>query len=199
MKNIYTILSEIGIEIPEEKKTEFDKAVIANYKTIAEVEKITTARDNYKSQLETAQNTLKEFDGVDVKELQGKIEILNDNLKNKETEYQNKIAEIEFNSVLESAISKSGAKNAKAVKALLDLDTLKLSKNQAEDITKALEIVKSENDFMFTSDEPFQNPVRDTGNPPPNGVTKEMFAKMGYSERLKLKKSDPKKYEQLKG
>lgn len=199
MKNIYTILSEIGIEIPEEKKTEFDKAVIANYQTIAEVEKITTARDNYKSQLETAQNTLKEFDGVDVKELQGKIEILNDNLKNKETEYQNKIAEIEFNSVLESAISKSGAKNAKAVKALLDLDTLKLSKNQAEDITKALEIVKSENDFMFTSDEPFQNPVRDTGNPPPNGVTKEMFAKMGYSERLKLKKSDPKKYEQLKG
>lgn len=51
---------------------------------------------------------------------------------------------------------------------------------------------------MFTSDEPFKNPVKDTGNPP-TGVTKEMFAKMGYSERLNLKKSDPKKYEQLKG
>lgn len=199
MKNIYKILSEIGIEIPEEKKTEFDKAVIANYKTIAEVEKITTARDNYKSQLETAQNALKEFDGVDVKELQGKIEILNNDLKTKETEYQNKIADMEFNSILDGTITKIGAKNAKAVKALLDLDTLKSSKNQAEDITKALEIVKSENDFMFTSDEPFQNPVRDTGNLPPNGVTKEMFAKMGYSERLKLKKSDQKKYEQLKG
>ncbi len=199
MKNIYTILSEIGIEIPEEKRTEFDKSVIANYQTIAEVEKITTARDNYKSQLETAQNALKEFDGVDVKELQGKIEILNNDLKTKETEYQNKIADMEFNSILDGAITKIGAKNAKAVKALLDLDTLKSSKNQAEDITKALENIKSENDFMFTSDEPFQNPVRDTGNPPPNGVTKEMFAKMGYSERLKLKKSDPKRYEQLKG
>lgn len=153
MKNIYTILSEIGIEIPEEKKTEFDKAVIANYKTIAEVEKITTARDNYKSQLETAQNTLKEFDGVDVNDLQGKIEILNNDLKIKETEYQDKIAEIEFNSVLDSAILKSGAKNAKAVKALLldNIDTLKSSKNQAEDITKALENIKSENDFMFES------------------------------------------------
>ena len=199
MKNIYTILSEIGIEIPEEKRTEFDKSVIANYQTIAEVEKITTARDNYKSQLETAQNALKEFDGVDVKELQGKIEILNNDLKTKETEYQNKIADMEFNSILDGAITKIGAKNAKAVKALLDLDTIKSSKNQAEDITKALENIKSENDFMFTSDEPFQNPVRDTGNPPPNGVTKEMFAKMGYSERLKLKKSDPKRYEQLKG
>lgn len=199
MKNIHTLLSEIGIEIPENKKTEFDKAVAENYKTVAEVNKITAARDNYKEQFETAQTALKEFDGVDVKELNGKIKTLEETLSTKETEFQNKIADMEFSSILDSAISKSGAKNAKAVKALLDLDTLKSSKNQAEDITKALEIVKSENDFMFTSDEPFQNPVRDTGNPPPNGVTKEMFAKMGYSERLKLKKSDPKKYEQLKG
>lgn len=59
MKNIYTLLSEIGITVPEEKKADFDKAVLANYKTVAEVEKITTARDNYKSQLETAQTALK--------------------------------------------------------------------------------------------------------------------------------------------
>ena len=106
---------------------------------------------------------------------------------------------MEFNSVLDGAISKSGARNATAVKALLDLDSLKTSKNQADDITKALESVKSENGYMFGSDEPFQNPVKDTGNPIPAGITKEMFAKMGYSERLNLKKSDPQKYEQLKG
>lgn len=164
MKNIHTLLSEIGIEIPEEKKAEFDKTLLANYKTVAEVEKITTARDNYKSQLETAQNALKEFEGVDVKDLQGKIENLNNELKTKETEYQNKIADMEFNSVLDGAITKSGARNAKAVKALLDLEALKSSKNQAEDISKALETVKSENDFMFTSQEPFKNPVGDTGN-----------------------------------
>lgn len=173
---------------------DINSADIGNAKKKLEVE-----RDNYKSQLETAQTALEEFDGVDVKDLQGKIETLNNDLKTKETEYQNKIAEMEFNSVLDGAISKIGAKNAKAVKALLDLDTLKASKNQAEDITKALETVKSENDFMFTSDEPFKNPVRGTGNPPANGITKEMFAKMGYSERLNLKKSDPQKYEQLKG
>ena len=80
-------------------------------------------------------------------------------------EYQNKIADMEFNAVLESAITKSGAKNPKAVRGLLDLDTLKASKNQADDITKALETVKSENDYMFTSKEPIKNPVKDTGNP----------------------------------
>lgn len=164
MKNIHTLLSEFNITIPEEKKAEFDKAVIANYKTIAEVEKITAARDNYKSQLETAQTALKKFEGVDVESLKGEIEKLNTDLKNKESEYQTKIADMEFNSVLDGAISKSGAKNATAVKTLLDLDSLKTSKNQADDITKALESVKSENGYMFGSDEPFQNPVKGTGN-----------------------------------
>lgn len=154
MKNIQTLLNEIGVEIPEDKKLDFETAFNENYKTIAEVEKIRTARDNYKSQLETAQTTLKEFDGVDVKELNGKIKALEETLSTKETEYQNKLAEMEFSSVLDSAISKSGAKNAKAVKALLldDIEALKSSKNQAEDVTKALENIKSENDFMFESD-----------------------------------------------
>lgn len=128
--------------------------------------KLEAERDNYKSQLETAQNALKEFDGVDVKELRGKIDTLTNDLAAKETEYQNKIADMEFNSVLDSTIAKSGARNAKAVKALLldDLDSLKASKNQADDIAKALETIKSENDFMFMSEEPFKNPVKDTGN-----------------------------------
>lgn len=91
MKNIHTLLSEIGITIPDEKKAEFDKAVLANYKTFAEVEKITTARDNYKSQLETAQTALKEFEGVDVENLKSEIAKLNISLKDKETEYQTKI------------------------------------------------------------------------------------------------------------
>lgn len=185
MKNIYEILKEVGVEIPEDKKKAFDSALEESYKTVAEVEKIRTARDNYKSQLEIAQTALKEFDGIDVKELNGKIKALEETISTKETEYQNKLADMEFSSVLDSAISKSGAKNAKAVKALLDLDTLKSSKNQAEDITKALESVKSENDFMFTSDEPFKNPVGDTGNP--NIADK----KMTLSEAMKFKNEHP--------
>lgn len=164
MKNITTLLSEVGIEIPEDKKTAFETAFKENYTTVTEVEKLTTARDNYKTQLETAQATLKEFEGVNVKELQGKIQALTSDLQSKQTEYEAKIADMEFNSVLSSAISKSGAKNSKAVMALLDIDTLKTSKNQADDISKALEQVKAENDYMFTSDEPIKNPVHNTGN-----------------------------------
>lgn len=180
MKNIFEILSGIGVEVPEDKKSDLETALKESYMTVSEVKKITTARDNYKNQLDTAQTALKEFEGVDVKELRGKIETLTNDLATKEKEYQDKIADMEFNAVLDSAITKSGARNAKAVKALLDLDSLKTSKNQADDITKALESVKSENDYMFSSNEPFQNPVKDTGNSQVKGKRMSLIDAMKY-------------------
>lgn len=163
MKNIFTLLSEIGVELPEDKKTDFETAFNENYKTVSEVDKIRTARDNYKSQLDTAQNTLKEFEGVDVKDLQNKIATLNADLAKKDDDYKQQIADMEFNNILNSAISASGAKNAKAVKPFLDIEILKESKNQAEDIKSALETVKTENDYLFNSDEPIKSPVKSTG------------------------------------
>ena len=125
-------------------------------------EKIEAERDNYKSQLETAQTALKDFEGVDVKDLKGKVDTLTADLTAKETEYQNKLADMEFNSKLESLITGSGAKNAKAVKALLDLESIKSSKNQDTDLQTALETCKKDNGYMFGVNEPFANPVAPT-------------------------------------
>lgn len=204
MKNIFEILSANGIEVPEDKKDAVTKSVAENYKTIAEHERvknrIEVERDNYKDSLETAQNALKEFEGVDVKDLQGKVSQLTQSLADKENEFNEKIAEMEFNLVIENAINASGAKNAKAVKALLDIEALKDSKNQVEDIKNALEAVKAENDYMFGSNEPINNViVRNTGDNQNSGVSKEAFAKMGYTERLELKRTNPEKYNELKG
>ena len=33
MKNIYEIMKSFGLEVPEDKKADFDKAVLENYKT----------------------------------------------------------------------------------------------------------------------------------------------------------------------
>ena len=87
MKNIEEILTSVGITVPEDKKGDFEAAFNENYKTVSEAEKLRTARDNYKSQLETAQNALKEFEGVDVKDLQGKIDKLNNDLAQKDSDY----------------------------------------------------------------------------------------------------------------
>ena len=76
MKNIYTILEEVGLTVPEDKKQSFDTAVRENYKTVSEYEKAVNARDNFKSQLDTANNTISELEKNkgDVAALQAEID-----------------------------------------------------------------------------------------------------------------------------
>lgn len=121
--------------------------------------KLEAERDNYKEQLTTAKNALKEFEGVDVKELNGKIAQLTADLTRKDDEYRQKLADMEFEGVLNDAIRSSSARDAVSVRANLDLAALKASKNQAEDIKSAIEKVKTEKSFLFGSDEPILNPV----------------------------------------
>lgn len=188
-------LEGLGLE-----KEVIDRIMDENGKDIENAKsKLETERDNYKSQFETAQNALKEFEGVDVKDLQGKITQLNSDLAQKEADYNAKIADMEFNGKLDGIISQSGAKNAKAVRALLDIETLKASKNQDADLQAAIDTCKAENDFLFESKEPIKHPVGPTNGNMPTGLTKEAFSKMGYMERLKLKQENPEQYNEMRG
>ncbi len=85
----------------------------------------------------------------DIEKIQSQLDETKKKLSDTETQYQTKISDMQFNSILDTAISASKARNSKAVKALLDLETLKSSKNQSEDIKSALEKIKSENDYLF--------------------------------------------------
>ena len=136
-------------------------------------------------QLTEAKESLKSFEGVDVSALNGKITELTNSLAAKESEYNQKIADMEFDAALETAISASGAKNSKAVRALLDLDALKASKNRDGDIKAALDTVKGENDYMFKSDEPINNPTGTVNTTPAPGK------KMSLIEAMKYKNAHP--------
>lgn len=116
-------------------------------------------RDNYKGQLETAQTALKEFEGVDIKELQGKIQTLTKDMATKEAEYQGKIADMQFTDLLKGEIQKRGGRNEKAIMGILDVNALKESKDQSKDITAALDAIKESDAYLFGSDEPIDNPV----------------------------------------
>lgn len=116
-------------------------------------------RDNYKGQLETAQTALKEFEGVDVKDLQGKVQTLTNDLAAKESEYQAKIADMQFADLLKGEIQKRGGRNEKAIMGILDVDSLKGSKNQSQDIAAALDSIKESDAYLFGSDEPINNSV----------------------------------------
>ena len=106
-------------------------------------------RDNYKTQLTTAQATLKSFEGVNVQELQSKITQLTTDLANKETEYQKQIADRDFNDLLKTTAEGYKPRDMKAVMPFLDIEKLKSSKNQEADIKAALDTVKKDNAYLF--------------------------------------------------
>ncbi|MCM1192016.1 MAG: phage scaffolding protein [Butyrivibrio sp.] len=67
-----------------------------------------------------------------------KITELEDSIKAKDAAHRKEIEERDFNDSLKEAISAANGKNARAITALLDVDKLKASKNQKEDIAAAL-------------------------------------------------------------
>lgn len=108
-------------------------------------------RDTYKTQLTTAQATLKGMEGVDVAGLQNQIQTLNTQLGNKDSEIEKIKADYAFDAALKEAIRAASGRNEKAIMALLDTDALKASKNQESDIKSALENLKKDNDYLFKS------------------------------------------------
>lgn len=163
MKNIHEILKEYGMEVPSEKKADFDKAWKENYRTKSEYDNAVNQRDNYKASLDDVNTKLKEFEGIDVKDLQGQITKLQGELKAKDEEYAAKEADRVFMDSIKEAVKTAGGRNEKAVIAMLDIDALKESKNQSEDIKKALEDVKKSDGYLFGADEPINHPVGGVG------------------------------------
>ena len=157
MKNIETILKELGIELTDEQKEKLKKEHNENYKTIKEyqdkVDKIENLENTVKETnetLKTTQEKLKEFEGVDTKALNDEIEKLKQTITDNESSYKAKIEERDFNDLVEKAIAAKKGVNAKAIMALLDIEALKASKNQAQDIETQLDaLTKAENSKML--------------------------------------------------
>lgn len=156
MKGIYDIFAEHGIEIAEDKKKDFEKDLYANYKSVEEVSKKDEQITSLTDQLNTAKAGLKKFEGVDVDKLNGEITKLNSDLAAKDKEWGEKLSSLEFNNLVSGTITAAKGKNAKAILALIDDDTMKSlrsSKNQADDVKAAIDNIKKENDYLFESDE----------------------------------------------
>ena len=126
-EQINFVMSENGKDIKREK----DKA------------------DNYKSQLDTATHTLKGFEGVNVEEMKSKISQLTSDLENSQRKHAEELAQRDFNDLLNSYATEYKARNIKAVMPFLDVETLRQSKNQKDDLKTAFETVKKENGYLF--------------------------------------------------
>jgi len=154
MKNFESILADAGVTLTDEQKTAITKEVGDNYKPIADWQKQVDKVTNLTEQLTTTKEDLKKFDGVDADGLKSKISELETKLSDKDKEYQKQIADRDFSEIVKDSIAKASGKNAKAIKALLDIDTLKGSKNQAKDIEDAIKALSEAEDSKMLFGEP---------------------------------------------
>ena len=108
--------------------------------------------DTYKTQLETAKESLKAFDGVDVAQLRSQVQKLTEDFAAKETEYNSKLAERDFNDLVSRYAGEFKARDIKAVMPFLDVEKLRQSKNQNDDIKAAFESVRKDKSYLFEDD-----------------------------------------------
>ena len=170
MKNIFEIMKEYGLEVPEDKKKDFEKAVLENYKTMTDYDnqtkKLDAANDTIKANdtaMKDLQTKLDGFKDVDVSGLNQRIKDLETEKANIQKDYDAKISDRDFNDLVKESIAAVNGKNPKAITALLDVETLKASKNQKEDIATALKALTEKEDSKMLFGEPEPNPVG-TGN-----------------------------------
>ena len=156
MKNIEEIIKEAGIEATAEQLTAITSAVKENYRTVADYdkqkEKLTASEDKVK----TLTASLDKFKDVDPEALSAEIARLKDDIAKKDADFAQQLSDRDFEDLIKGAIADAKGKNTKAIRALLDIDTLKASKNQKDDIAAAIkELTEAEDSVMlFGSAEP---------------------------------------------
>jgi hypothetical protein len=153
MKNMIEICKDFGIEIPAEKHAEFNKAVAENYKTVAEHEKkVNRLSDDLaaeKKRADDAVETLKGFDGKDFEAITKERDEWKKKHDDAVAEYARQQEDREFDSAIETAITEAKGKNHKAIKALMDLEQLRGSKNRDKDIKTSLDNLRTESGYLF--------------------------------------------------
>lgn len=108
-------------ENPENKDKQVKLANLSSGKYVdkKKYDDAVSEKEKFENDLTGAMDKLKEFEGVDVNELKGKVQTLTTDLETARTQYKQKMADRDFSDALEKAITKAGGKNAKAIKGIL--------------------------------------------------------------------------------
>lgn len=156
MKNIENILKDAGLEVTAEQLAAIDKEVKENYKTVTDYEKQKDKLTASEDKVKTLTESLDKFKDVDADKLNSEIADLKKQLDEKDKSYASQLADRDFDDLVKDAITEAKGRNPKAIKALLDVEALKASKNQKEDVAAALKKLAEAEDskMLFGEDQP---------------------------------------------
>lgn len=136
-----------------------DAIMAANGKDIekhkAEAATAKASADALQAQLTEAGTTIEGFKKMDVDGIKKAADEWKTKAEQAQADATKQIASLRFDHALDGALTGAKARNAKAVKALLQSDALKLQEDGSIlGLKEQLERVKSENDYLFESDTP---------------------------------------------
>nr|WP_295301088.1 hypothetical protein [uncultured Blautia sp.] len=214
MQNYEQILQELGIEVPEDKKSDLKKKMDENYRTKTDYDKVVQKRDEYKTSLDDVQSKLDGFKDIDVDDLKGQIATLTTQLNDEKAARAADARKVELEKTVNDFLASVDDKGAKLYEFLNDITanyyrdelTKALDSDSAKgksiaDIFKGLITDKDGNQKagIFVDKQQTQaqqNAARFTtsiqkGSGTGGTLTKEDFKKMSLDERIKLKQSDP--------
>lgn len=205
MQNYEQILAELGIEVPEDKKSDLKKKMSENYKTVADYDKQVKKKDEYKISLDDVQTRLAELEKEDVDGLKDKITTLTQELADEKEARAKEAKQTELRDKVKDFLSDKKFVNAITEDSIRSQMIQKLEEENgknAEDVFKEL----------TTKDgEPIENILVDEKKVPdvkiPSFTTKfnsgeqkkgtQKLREMSLDDRMKLKAEDPDYYATL--
>lgn len=205
MQNYEQILAELGIEVPEDKKSDLKKKMSENYKTVADYDKQVKKKDEYKISLDDVQTRLAELEKEDVDGLKDKITTLTQELADEKEARAKEAKQTELRDKVKDFLSDKKFVNAITEDSIRSQMIQKLEEENgenAEDVFKEL----------TTKDgKPIENILVDEKKVPdvkiPSFTTKfnsgeqkkgtQKLREMSLDDRMKLKAEDPDYYATL--
>ena len=198
MKDIYAILNGLGIEVPEDKKATLDKEWKENYRTVAEFEKATAKRDEYKSLLDEVEGKLKAFDGVNLEEYKTQIVTLTKQLDDEKAARLADESKHQLDATIDKFMGGKQFVNDLTAESVRNKLADELAKDTAkgrsiEDIFKALVSDKDGNPVPnILVDQSQQTAQQNAATfTQPRIQTQQPGKKLGLDELMKLKNANP--------
>jgi hypothetical protein len=169
-----------------------DKIMAENGKDIAveqkKAEKAIQERDSYKlkaeslgTQVNDANTEIQKFKDMDIDGIKKAADDWKETAEKAKADADKQISQMKFDYALSAALTGAKAKNAKAVKALLDMDGLKFNDGKIVGLDEQLAQIKADNDYLFESDEPAPEFVKGT-NGGSGSVGGKKPSEMTYTE-----------------
>jgi len=170
-----------------------------NYIPKARFDQVNEEKKELKKMLDERNQELESFKAQvkDNEDLTKQIEELQS--KNEQTvqEYEQRLESQKFDFAVEQALSKSEAKNVKAVKALLDLESVKMDGDQLLGLEDQVKELKEKEPYLFGGEVKGRTPHPSQEKPEnePNPWTKEHW---NLTKQMELLRDDPEKANRMK-